>query len=103
MYLVLTIIFNPDIFFCFSFRAVVEQAFDKYSELDQILKFSTPKVLRLVEILRQVRPLNFVDPRKRRDRLEVFENGKAAAALEGSEDTQENKTSSEDKNVEKDK
>nr|ACC62400.2 ribonuclease III [Penaeus monodon] len=83
-------------------RAVVEQTFDKYSELDQILKFSTPKVLRLVEILRQVRPLNFVDPRKRRDRLEAFENGKSAAALEGSEDTQENKTSAEDKNVHED-
>ncbi|XP_050699667.1 endoribonuclease Dicer-like isoform X6 [Eriocheir sinensis] len=57
-------------------RAVVEQAFDKYSELDQILKFSTPKVLRLVEILRQVRPQNFVDPRKRRDKSENSEAAK---------------------------
>ncbi|XP_071514662.1 endoribonuclease Dcr-1 isoform X2 [Panulirus ornatus] len=66
-------------------RAVVEQAFDKYSELDQILKFSTPKVLRLVEILRQVRPLNFVDPRKRRDKLENTEITKAETIFEGLE------------------
>ncbi|KAK8401969.1 hypothetical protein O3P69_001215 [Scylla paramamosain] len=66
-------------------RAVVEQAFDKYSELDQILKFSTPKVLRLVEVLRQVRPLNFVDPRKRRDKTENTESLKGGAQVEGSE------------------
>ncbi|XP_045117538.1 endoribonuclease Dcr-1-like isoform X2 [Portunus trituberculatus] len=66
-------------------RAVVEQAFDKYSELDQILKFSTPKVLRLVEVLRQVRPLNFVDPRKRRDKTENTESLKGVTQVEGSE------------------
>lgn len=64
---------------------MVEQAFDKYSELDQILKFSTPKVLRLVEVLRQVRPLNFVDPRKRRDKTENAESMKGGAQIEGSE------------------
>lgn len=58
----------------------MEQAFDKYSELDQILKFSTPKVLRLVEILRQVRPQNFVDPRKRRDKSENSEATKGVGA-----------------------
>ncbi|XP_066967294.1 endoribonuclease Dcr-1-like [Macrobrachium rosenbergii] len=52
-------------------RAVVEEAFEKHSELDQILKFSSPKVLRLVEILRQIRPLNFIDPRKRRDKSDA--------------------------------
>ncbi|KAG7161841.1 endoribonuclease Dicer-like 2 [Homarus americanus] len=67
-------------------RAVVEQAFDKYTELDQILKFSTPKVLRLVEILRQVRPLNFIDPRKRRDKLENNEITKTESAVDGVED-----------------
>lgn len=69
----------------FTCRAVVEQAFDKYSELDQILKFSTPKVLRLVEILRQVRPLNFVDPRKRRDKSENTDTLKGGTLIEGSE------------------
>ncbi|KAK3886818.1 hypothetical protein Pcinc_009043 [Petrolisthes cinctipes] len=64
-------------------RAVVEQAFDKYSELDQILKFSTPKVLRLVEILRQVRPLNFIDPRKRRDKGEISEGNKGESRSDG--------------------
>ena len=54
-------------------RAIVEVAFEKHSELDQILKFSSPKVLRLVEVLRQVRPLNFVDPRKRREKNEAIE------------------------------
>lgn len=73
---------NLHFFLC---RAVVEQAFDKYSELDQIVKFSTPKVLRLVEILRQVRPLNFVDPRKRRDKLENSETTKVETILEGLE------------------
>lgn len=58
----------------------MEQAFDRYSELDQILKFSTPKVLRLVEILRQVRPQNFVDPRKRRDKSENSEAAKSGTA-----------------------
>merc|ERR1711874_513840 len=57
-------------------RAIVEQTFDKYSELDQIVKFSSPKVLRLIEILRQIRPLNFVDPRKRREKLDLIENGR---------------------------
>nr|XP_053644192.1 endoribonuclease Dicer-like [Cherax quadricarinatus] len=66
-------------------RAVVEQAFDKYTELDQILKFSTPKVLRLVEILREVRPLNFIDPRKRRDKLENTEITKTGTAVDGTE------------------
>ncbi|XP_045623437.1 endoribonuclease Dcr-1 isoform X2 [Procambarus clarkii] len=66
-------------------RAVVEQAFDKYTELDQILKFSTPKVLRLVEILRQVRPLNFIDPRKRKDKVESNEMARIEAAPTGGE------------------
>lgn len=61
----------------------MEQAFDKYSELDQILKFSTPKVLRLVEILRQVRPLNFIDPRKRRDKGENSEANKGESRSDG--------------------
>ena len=47
---------------------MIEYCFDDYSELDQIQKFSSPKVLRLIEILRQIRPHNFVDPRKRRER-----------------------------------
>ena len=47
---------------------MIEYSFNDYSELDQILTFSTPKILRLVEILREIRPLNFVDPRKRRDK-----------------------------------
>lgn len=47
------------------FRIVIEECFEKYSELEQILQFSTPKVLRLIGILRHNRPVHFVDPRNR--------------------------------------
>ena len=40
------------------------------SDIDQITNFSTPKVNRLIEILKNVRPQNFVDPRKRKDKNE---------------------------------
>lgn len=43
-----------------------------------------------------------MDPRKRRDRLETLENGKPAAALECSENTQEDKPLAEDESAQED-
>ncbi|KAB7495069.1 hypothetical protein Anas_10431 [Armadillidium nasatum] len=73
-----------------SVEAVIEEAFDNHSELNQILNFSTPKVLRLIDILRQIRPLNFVDPRKRRDKGDSGSN----SAANKEEDNSANKCSS---------
>ncbi|KAA0198755.1 Dicer [Hyalella azteca] len=60
-------------------RIVIEDCFSEFSELDQILQFSTPKVLRLISILRRIRPIHFVDPRNR-NKQSTEESGPDASA-----------------------
>ena len=75
-------------------RIVIEECFEEHSELDQILKFSSPKVLRLIDILRRIRPLHFVDPRNRnRDNIASEHLKEALPENEVSEIPEENSSS----------
>ncbi|KAF2366634.1 Ribonuclease III domain [Trinorchestia longiramus] len=65
-------------------RIVIEDCFNEYSELDQILQFSSPKVLRLITILRRIRPLHFVDPRNRNKHVADEQSGEGVADDPGS-------------------
>lgn len=58
---------------------VIEEGFDEFSELDQILQFSAPKVVRLVNILRGIRPRHFVDPRNRNRKFVHSEDSKESS------------------------
>lgn len=47
------------IFFCY--RAICDFIFEKYSDKERIYKFSAPKILKLIEILRQFKPKRLIN------------------------------------------
>jgi len=64
---------------CFCFRATCDDFFQKYDEKERVYKFSSPKVLRLLEILRQFKPEKLPDDKQEESETKLLPGAEDSA------------------------
>jgi len=64
---------------CFYFRATCDDFFQKYDEKERMYKFSSPKVLRLLEIIRQFKPEKLPDDKQEESETKLLPEAEDSA------------------------